>query len=108
MDGEVRPVDRDGDGALVEMSALREEIEELERRMSGTVRGGIGITALFVVSGVFMEQSGTLWFLGVLWLLFTLRLVLINRTSERELRIKEAGLESLASPPHNTALPHGP
>lgn len=100
MESEPRLVDRVREGTLIlERSALRDEVEGLERRVSGTFRSGLVITALFVVAGVFMEQTSTLWFLGVMWLLLTLRLVVINRTSGREMRIKEAALESLNSPP---------
>ncbi len=109
MDSEVPPVDGDREGTrALQVSALRDEVESLGRRMSSTVGGGLVITALFVVAGAFMEKSSTIWFLGVMWLLLTSRLVIINRTSGREMRIKEAELESLAGPPRDTALPAGP
>lgn len=106
MDDAVVPDDPDREGALImERSALRDEVTALQRRMSGTVGGGAGITVLFLVASLFMERSGTLWFLGAMWLFFSARLFLIHRTSGRELQIKEAVLESLAGPPGDTALP---
>ena len=109
MDDNVRPPDEDREIKLeLQVSDLRDEVETLARRMRGTLGGGLAITALFVVAGAFMEQDSTLWFLGFLWLLFTSRLVFINRTCGAERRIREAALERLASQPHDDALPHGP
>lgn len=108
MDSEVRPPDDDREVKVaLERSELRDEVEVLERRMRGTLGGGVAITALFVVAGAFMEQSSTLWFLGLLWLFLTFRLVLINRTCGAEKHIKEAALECLTSSPDDHALPHG-
>lgn len=105
MDSEGRPVDRDGEiTRALEVSALRDEIEVIERRMNSTVASGLVITVLFVVSGAFMQQTGTLWFLGALWLFFTARLGLINRTSGRELKYMRAELELLTKPPGDTSL----
>jgi len=109
MDSDSQPLDSDRSVTLaLEMSSLRDEIETLGRRRSGTLRAGIALTVLFLVAGMFMDKTGTLWFLGAMWLFLTVRLRLINRTSEREMRIKEAALESLANPSPGGALPHGP
>jgi hypothetical protein len=68
----------------LERSGLRDEMETLGHRVNRTIGAGVAITALFVVSGLFMKQSGTLWLLGVLWLFFASRLALINVASGRE------------------------
>ena len=98
MDSEGRPLESDRDGTLaLERSGLRDEVERLEGRMSATLGSGLAITVLFAVGSAFMEQTSTLWFLGAIWLFFTLRLVLINRTTGRELRINEAPVSSPAA-----------
>ena len=107
MDSEVGPLERDRKGVLeVEISGLRDEMETLGHRMSATLGGGLAITALFVVAGAFMEKSSTIWFLGIMWLFLTSRLVIINRASAGEMRLKEAAVASLASPPNDASLPH--
>ena len=102
MNSEVPPPDSDRNVEMaLEASGIRDEVEVLTRRMRGTAGAGLAISALFVAAGTFMEQSSTLWFLGVMWVFLTLRLVFINRACGREKRIKETALESLASPPND-------
>ena len=109
MDSEMRRLDSARKVALeLEMSGLRDEVEVLGRRIRSTLGGGLVLTVLFVVGGTFMDKSSTLWFLGVMWLVLASRLVIMNRTSGREMRLKEAALESLANPAQDTTLPHGP
>ncbi|NNF13248.1 MAG: hypothetical protein HKN72_08495 [Gemmatimonadetes bacterium] len=109
MDSETRPVDSDRKVTLeLKMSGLRDEMDILGRRMSSAIGGGLAMTALFLVGGTFMDKSSTLWFLGIMWLLLTLRLVFVHRASGGELRLKEAELQSLASPSQDAPLPPGP
>ena len=109
MDSEVQPPGDDREVELaLEASGLQDEVDALARRMRATLGAGVAIAALFVVAGAFMELSSTLLFLGVLWLFFTARLALINRTCGAEKQIKEAALELLESTPQDTALPPMP
>ena len=109
MDSEVLPPDEDREVTLaLEASDLRDEVEALARRMRATLGGGLAISALFVVAGTLMEQSSTLWFLAMLWLFFTVRLLLINRTCGAEKGIKEAALKRLASSPLDDRSPADP
>ncbi|NNF38268.1 MAG: hypothetical protein HKN71_06355 [Gemmatimonadetes bacterium] len=102
---EIRRIESDGEvGRMLEVSELRDEVEVLEQRVSRTFHAGVAISAAFAVSGAFMEQAGTLWFLGAIWLLVTSRLVMINRASAGELRIKEATMESLLGPGRDLEL----
>ena len=106
MDSEIRPVGPDGEGRVIlEMAGLRDGIETLERTIGRTVGAGAAITSVFMVGAMFMERGSTLWFLAVMWSVLTLRLVLINRRSRGEKRIKEAALESLENSRHGPALP---
>lgn len=97
-----------GDGAhALEVSSLKDEIESLSRRRGSTAVSAAVITTLFVASGVLVEQTGTIWFLGALWLFFIGRLGVINRTAGNELRAKESDLAVLTSGSENPAFPNG-
>jgi len=109
VDNEIQPVDPDREGALaLEMSGLRDRIEKAKHTMAATLGGGVAMTAIFMVGATFVDRSSTLWFLGVMWVVLGLRLLLINRASRREIQGWEAALESLANPQHDRALPHEP
>ena len=108
MDDEASAVEADRAGALaLRVSSLRDEIELLSRRIDTTLGSAVVITALFVVGGLFMEQTATLWFLGALWLFFIGRLALINRNTENKRRLKESELATLTAGPGAPALPNG-
>jgi len=89
-------------------SNLRDEIEQLQRTRSRTAAAGVAITMLFLLAGFLMDRAGTPWFLGGLWILFTSRLVAINRTAAREELAKTVQLEQLAPPTSRGALPPDP
>jgi len=109
VDSEIQPVDPDREGELaLEMSGLRDRIEKARHTMAATLGGGVAMTAIFMVGATFIDRSSTLWFLGVMWVVLGLRLLLINRASRREIRGWEVALESLANPPGGHALPHEP
>ena len=82
MGDDLEPLDPDHSVALaLEASVLEEDIEALRRRKRSTIGAGLVMTVIFVLGGMFMEQTGTLWFLGAMWLLLAGRLALINRAS---------------------------